>query len=176
MKSYYWRSVLRKPKECPQQWLSNKDWEPARGLVNRYSLSYCHHTNTRSRIKRLQPMHVSAQQRLRWKETKGKNKNMLSLSSTRNTGVLHTEERVWLCKYLSWLYHFLLYVFIYMFIFTSVYVCEQVSTQFKHLSRFIYTERVHLSTEYRQGRRTYQNNKKLWKEVDDLLSSSRPWR
>ena len=174
MKSYYWRSVLIEPKECPQQWLSNKDWEPARGLVNRYSLSYCHHTNTRSRITRLQPMHVSAQQRLRLKETKCKRRDTLLLSMTSNTGVLHTEERARCANiYLSYIISFYMYL-LYMFISTSVYVCEQVSTRFKHLLCFIYTDIVHLSTEFRQGRRTHQNNKKRWKEIDDLLSSSRP--
>ena len=69
-------------------------------------------------------MHVSAKQRLRLKETTGKDRDMLSLSAISNTGVLHTEERARCANiYLGYIIFFL-YVLSYLFIFTSVYVCE----------------------------------------------------
>ena len=69
-------------------------------------------------------MHVSAKQRLRLKETTGKDRDMLSLSTISNTGVLHTEERARCANiYLGYIISFYMYL-LYMYIFTSVYVCE----------------------------------------------------
>ena len=39
---------------------------------------------------------------------------------------------------------------------------------------FIYTDTAPTAADYRQCRHTYQNTRELWKEIDDLLSNSRP--